>query len=153
MSDDLFWKKLAKKFEFIPKTFLGKFELEYSQLWYTMPVRTGRMASQRWHRDPPNARLCKVFLYLSDIDRNSGALWYVKGSVRGCRWWPRPGSGWPRSGYPPERLVSLLVPAKKRQPIEGPLGTLIWANTHGLHRGGHCTQKPRLMWTAAWTGA
>ena len=42
-----------------------------------------RVSSQRWHRDYNDERLVKVFIYLTDVDEDTGPLEYVPGSTLG----------------------------------------------------------------------
>jgi len=44
-------------------------KLNALNLWYTIPSEEsrGRVASQRWHRDPEDQKIVKVFLYFTDV--------------------------------------------------------------------------------------
>lgn len=42
--------------------------------------------TQKWHRDPDDVRICKLFVYLNDVDENGGPFIYVKGSQNGGRY-------------------------------------------------------------------
>jgi hypothetical protein len=123
-------------------------KLNYVDLWYTIPSAAERkaVASQRWHRDPEDERLVKVFLYLSDIDAEAGPLEYVRGSHGGGRHgalWPNPDPG--TASYPPDGAVEATIPAGDRVACTGPTGTLVFCDTHGLHRGGLAREKPRVL--------
>jgi hypothetical protein len=114
--------------------------------WYTLPMPPGseRIASQRWHRDGRDVNIVKVFTYFSDVDRDAGALEYVLGSPPGGRY----GDLWPwdpvDSGYhPPEPEMDSRVPASERAFATGPVGTIVFCNTSGFHRGGYAS-KPRI---------
>src|SRR6476646_6160444 len=53
-------------------------KLEYVDLWYTPPAPDqGRKSSQRWHRDFNDRHLLKAFIYLVDVDENTGPFEYV----------------------------------------------------------------------------
>ena len=80
-------------------------KLTYVDLWYTPPAAPGveRVSSQRWHRDYNDDRLVKVFIYLTDIDEDTGPLEYVVGSALGGEY----GNEWPwkpvsNDLYPPK---------------------------------------------------
>jgi hypothetical protein len=123
-------------------------KLNYVDAWYTIPspVERTAVASQRWHRDPEDQRLVKVFLYLSDVDAGAGPLEYVRGSHGTgpyARLWPNPDPG--TASYPPEGEVEARVPAADRVAGTGPAGTLIFCDTYGLHRGGLATERPRVL--------
>src|SRR5262245_17732503 len=57
-------------------------KLTYVDLWYTVPQEAGsdRSASQLWHLDFDDKHLLKAFLYLNDVDEESGPFEYVPGS-------------------------------------------------------------------------
>jgi hypothetical protein len=128
-------------------------KLNYVDVWYTIPspVEREAVASQRWHRDPEDQRLVKVFLYLSDVDAGAGPLEYVRGShglgpYAGL--WPNPDPG--TASYPAEGEVEARIPATDRIAGTGPAGTLIFCDTYGLHRGGLATESPRVLATWAY---
>jgi hypothetical protein len=114
------------------------------------PIPPGETArqSQRWHRDPEDRRMCKVFLYLSDVDGASGPFTYVRGSQDGGphrRLFPqRPPHGY----YPPDSAVESRIPRDDIRSCTGPAGSIVFADTSGLHKGGYTTEKERIMLTA-----
>ena len=107
-----------------------------------------RAGSQRWHRDPEDKKICKVFLYLTDVDETSGPFNYIVGSQYGGKWrglFPqRP----PAGNYPPDGAVEKIVPKEDMRAFTGRAGTIIFCDTSGLHRGGYATGKERIMLTA-----
>ena len=62
-------------------------KLFYLDNWFTPPFpgADGRIKSQRWHRDPEEEHVVKAFLYLVDVDEETGPFEYVKGSPTGMR--------------------------------------------------------------------
>jgi hypothetical protein len=123
-------------------------KLNYVDVWYTIPspVERQAVASQRWHRDPEDQRLVKVFLYLSDVDAGAGPLEYVRGSHGGgrhARLWPNPDPG--TASYPPEGEIEARIPAADRTVCTGPAGTLVFCDTYGFHRGGLATERARVL--------
>jgi len=133
----------------IVNSYLGLWsKLNYVDLWYTIPSPVSRqaVASQRWHRDPEDQRLVKVFLYLSDVDLGAGPLEYVRGSHsagRHARLWPNPDPG--TASYPPDGEVAAKIPAEDLAVCTGTAGTLVFCDTHGLHRGGLATEQARVL--------
>ena len=128
-------------------------KLNYVDAWYTIPSRVERQAqaSQRWHRDPADERLVKVFLYLSDGGAGAGPLEYVRGSHGGGRWaglYPNPDPG--TASYPPEGELEARIPAADRVLATGPAGTLVFCDTYGFHRGGLATEQARVLATWAY---
>jgi hypothetical protein len=124
-------------------------KLTYVDLWYTPPATPGvkRVSSQRWHRDYNDERLVKVFIYLADVDEDTGPLDYVPGSTLGGEYakeWPwRPVRN---ELYPPQDEFERRIPRSAQVALTGPEGSMIFCNTSGFHRGGFVTgDKPRVM--------
>jgi phytanoyl-CoA dioxygenase PhyH len=136
----------------IVNTYRGQLTtLYYLDNWYTVPY-TGadkRIASQRWHRDPEEAHVTKVFVYFSDVDEESGPFEYVKGSPAGNRYggfepW---GEG---EKHPNEDELNRTTAAEDRVVLTGPAGTMILCDTGGFHRGGFARTKPRILYASTY---
>jgi hypothetical protein len=124
-------------------------KLTYVDLWYTPPAEPGveRVSSQRWHRDYNDERLVKVFVYLTDVDEDTGPLEFVLGSTPGGEYgdvWPwRPVSN---DLYPPQEEFDQRIPESAHVTLTGPEGSMIFCNTSGFHRGGYATgDRARVM--------
>jgi hypothetical protein len=136
----------------VANAYLGLWsKLEYVDLWYTAPQGEDaeRKGSQRWHRDYDDRYLLKVFVYLTDVDADTGPFEYVPGSQPGGRFdtvWP----WYPMSeSYPPQdELAARIGEAVKT--FTGPRGTMILCNTSGFHRGGYVLGKPRVLATGTY---
>lgn len=120
--------------------------LFYLDNWFTVPYPGAgdRVASQRWHRDPEDEHIVKVFVYFSDVDKEAGPFEYVRGSTAGGRY----GDLWAWSEghrYPPAEELEAAVPADDRMTVTGPAGTIIICDTGGFHRGGFARTKPRIL--------
>ncbi len=124
-------------------------KLYYYTLGVTNPVAAGEVPrqSQRWHRDPEDRRMCKVFVYLNDVDETAGPFMYVRGSTRGNRWGHLFKQRPPHGYYPAEGDVEAKVSSEDILACTGRAGTVIFADTSGLHKGGYATEKPRVMST------
>ncbi|MDP3764348.1 MAG: phytanoyl-CoA dioxygenase family protein [bacterium] len=138
----------------IVNSYLGLFsKFRIFTLNVTVPVGVGIEAikSQRWHRDPEDKKMCKVFLYLNDVDEQAGPFTYVIGSQHGGPWrniFPqRP----PKGFYPPAGSVERKIPKENVKTITGKAGTLVFCDTSGLHKGGLATTKERVMFTACYS--
>lgn len=116
----------------------------------TLPVPPGSppTKSQQWHRDPEDIKLCKVFLYLTDVDEDAGPFTYVRGSHYGGKWYHRFHPPLPMRTRPSDEEVRRIIPIKDITPFTGRAGTVLFCDTRGLHYGGYATQKERLMFTA-----
>lgn len=125
-------------------------KLEYVDVWYTPSAGSDeRRASQRWHRDFNDRHLLKAFLYLVDVDEDTGPFEYVPRSAPGGeldRLWPWRPLG---ENYPPEDEFGERVNGRSVT-FTAPKGTIIFCNTSGFHRGGFATGKPRVLATLTW---
>ena len=135
----------------IANAYLGLWtKLNYADVWYTIPSGDERPAtfSQKWHRDPEDKRMVKVFLYFSDVDESAGPLQYVPGSSRSRGVYRHV---WPNrfERYPPEQEFEARFPPSQQFTCTGAAGTFVFCDTSGFHRGGYATGRPRIM--AAWT--
>jgi Phytanoyl-CoA dioxygenase (PhyH) len=128
-------------------------KLEYVDVWYTPPADADeRRSSQRWHRDFNDRHLLKAFLYLVDVDHETGPFEYVPRSAAGGDLdddWPWRPLG---ENYPPEDALAERIDGRAVT-FTAPKGTLIFCNTSGFHRGGFATGKPRVLATLTWDSA
>jgi ectoine hydroxylase-related dioxygenase (phytanoyl-CoA dioxygenase family) len=110
-----------------------------------VPIDSEAYLSQRWHRDPEDKKLVKVFMYINDVDEGTGPFTYVVGSQYGGKWrylFPqRP----PAGSYPIQGGVEKIVKQSDIKVCVAPAGTIIFCDTSGLHKGGFSTEKSRLM--------
>lgn len=116
----------------------------------TLPVPAGATEyfSQRWHRDPEDRKMVKMFIYMTDVlNEASGPFIYIKGSQSGGpkeKVFPQTP---PAAMYPDMGAVEKVVSSNLVKTCLGKAGTVIFADTSGLHKGGYTTTKPRLMYT------
>lgn len=124
----------------------------YLTLNVTTPVESGTksIASQRWHRDPEDKKMIKLFLYLNDVDSESGPFIYIPYSTYGLRWGNFLSQRPPRGVYPNSGEIERHIPHDHVKVLTGKAGTLIFCNTTGFHKGGYATGKPRTMFTAGY---
>jgi hypothetical protein len=120
--------------------------LTYVDNWYTVPYphATERVASQRWHRDPEDDHIVKMFIYFSGVDEEAGPFEYVRSSAAGGRYGDL--FAW-RDGhlYPAGEELEAVVDPDDRLTLTGPAGTVIFCDTAGFHRGGFARTKPRIL--------
>lgn len=107
------------------------------------------ISSQRWHRDPEDKKICKVFVYLNDVDEETGPFIYARKTQAGGKW----GNLFPQK--PPqgridinERELRRILPEKNFKVVTGRAGSVVFADPAGIHRGGHARSKQRLMSTS-----
>jgi hypothetical protein len=135
----------------IANTYLDMWsKLEYVDVWYTPPAdEQDRRSSQRWHRDFNDRHLLKAFLYLVDVDGETGPFEYVPRSAPGGELealWPWRPLG---ENYPPQDDFAARIDGRAVT-FTAPKGTIIFCNTSGFHRGGFARAKPRVLATFTW---
>ena len=125
-------------------------KLEYVDVWYTPPAGDeDRRSSQRWHRDFNDRHLLKAFVYLVDVDEQTGPFEYVPRSAPGGELdelWPWRPLG---ENYPPEDEFANRIDGRSVT-FTAPKGTIIFCNTAGFHRGGFATGNARVLATLTW---
>jgi ectoine hydroxylase-related dioxygenase (phytanoyl-CoA dioxygenase family) len=148
------WLRLGlnKRLLDIANTYLGMWtKLEYIDVWYTPPAdESERKSSQRWHRDFNDRHLLKAFLYLVDVDEETGPFEYVPRSAPGSELdhlWPWRPLG---DNYPPDDELAAQIEGKSVSFV-APKGTVIFCNTSGFHRGGFASGKPRALATVTYS--
>lgn len=102
--------------------------------------------SQQWHRDPEEKRMCKVFVYLNDVDDTAGPFTYLFGSTYGNKYGSLFPQRPPEGAYPPGDIV-LARGGTDVHAMTGKAGTVMFCDTSGLHFGGRATENERIMYT------
>lgn len=127
-------------------------KFRYWSLQATMPMSEGMRAyaSQQWHRDPDDQKLVKVFLYLNDIDETAGPFTYLKYSQQGGKWRNIFPQHPPRGTEKMPRDADARIPKEDVAVCTGKAGTLVFADTSGLHKGGYASSSVRFMYTSAY---
>jgi hypothetical protein len=149
---DNIWLRLAadRRMLDIANTYHGLLsKLEYVDLWYTPPVSEDipRRVSQNWHRDFNDRHLLKAFVYLVDVDDDTGPFEHIPGTEPGgavSNVWPWRPLG---DNYPPVDEFERWAAALPVRTFTGPKGTMLFCNTAGFHRGGFATGKARVLAT------
>lgn len=129
----------------------AKFFFSALDLTLKVPETAPRVRSQNWHRDPEDKKMVKMFVYLSDVDTGAGPFTYIKGSHMGGRWAHIFPQKPPKGSYPPEEEVTNIIPKSDITVATGKAGTVVFADTAGLHRGGYAHHSERLMFTAEYS--
>lgn len=124
----------------------------YLQLNVNYPVSPGSppQHSQRWHRDLDDLRMCKVFVYLNDVNEGGGPFMFLPRSHHGGTWRNIFPQTLPFGLYPDDSEVASIIPANEFRTCTGRAGTVIFCDVSGLHRGGYVTTTKRLMLTAGY---
>jgi hypothetical protein len=125
--------------------------LQLCEFWYTIPQGNKQAEqSQKWHRDPEDFKLIKIFLYLNEVDENAGPFTYVKESHGLGRYGNTLKRKLPTGPfYPDEKDIFNLIDKENIQINTGSIGTMIFCDTYGFHKGGDAKTNPRIF--AYWT--
>jgi hypothetical protein len=124
-------------------------------LWRVCPFTEAgevpeRMGSQLWHRDQTDHKILKLFVYYSDVDKDAGALEYIPNSLPVGSEWSDALPLKENTGYIPQKLIDETVPSSSIVECCGEKGTLVFADTAGLHRGGYAINKTRITTQATY---
>ncbi len=120
--------------------------------WLNYPTEEPAKASQMWHRDPEDLRIVKAFIYLVDVDEDTGPFKFI----------PRTHSFGEFANCVPHHKDRKRVEDDEMNPIlspdlhrvcTGPADTMILADTVGYHRGGKPTSKNRVLLTFTYTSS
>jgi hypothetical protein len=127
-------------------------QLRFYNVWRTLVVEHDPMASQLWHRDREDFLILKMFVYLRDVDADSGPFRYVPGTHRKGTVRAAPDSF--LEGHvarSTDEQMAEIVPPDAWIEATGSSGTIVFADTRGFHCGGRSRTRERLMFTALYT--
>lgn len=108
--------------------------------WWSYGDRPVAKGTQRYHRDFDSIRGFKLFLYLTDVDENSGPHVFMKGSHAS----PLLDTGKAQS----DETVRAAFGAANEIQMVGPAGTWFLADTFGYHKGALPVTGTRLILVA-----
>jgi hypothetical protein len=102
------------------------------ELWWTRPTPGGAVQTQLWHRDADDVMNAKMFVYMTDVTRAAGPLTYAPGThPRGGR---RSIPDHDRDRRSSDEQMARVVPEQDWRVLEGPAGTVVFADTCGYHK-------------------
>ncbi len=130
-------------------------KLRYYNVWYNFATRSAARESQLWHQDREDLQILKVFVYLGNVDENSGAFSYAprthrKGTLRNAK---------PeffleqRVQRSSDDQMAVVVPRDSWIKACGRPGTVVFADTRGFHKGGEVRAGDRLVFTSMYTSS
>ncbi len=122
-----------------------KLKLHSTDYWFIPPWACNRERewSQSWHFDPEGEHVIKAFLFFDEITDEAGPFQYAIGSHLDTR---EVAIG--SNGYAAQGSVEKSFAPDEIRTCHCPAGTIVFSNTHGLHRGGYTRSQGRL--NAAW---
>jgi hypothetical protein len=137
----------------IANAYFGMYtRLRTYNVWHTFVSSTDAKQSQLWHRDREDLLILKVFVYLNDVDDGAGPFTYAPGTHKKGPIQTLPPSfdeqGVRRST---DEQMATVVPASRWIKAVGPRASIIFADTHGYHKGGLCRERDRIMYHCMFT--
>jgi hypothetical protein len=137
----------------IANAYFGMYtRLRYYNVWHTFKTNNQARESQLWHFDREDYYILKMFVYLSDVDENSGPFTYAPGTHRKAQLRGEPESfiegGVRRSN---DEQMTKFIPEKNWIKCVGLKGTVVFADTRGYHKGGLAREHDRIMYTCMFT--
>ncbi len=135
----------------IANTYMGMWSrMKHYTLNRTVPVPKNEAPqfSQKWHRDPQEKRMLKMFLYLTNVSEGCGPFTYIVRSTYGKKYGSFFPQRPPEGSYPFEEEVQKTIALGDQKIMTGSAGTIIFCDTTGIHRGGYATEGERIMFTA-----
>ena len=126
--------------------FNAPFKLDYASVWWSFKNdEIVKEKTQSFHRDLDSFNLLKFFIYLSDVDENSGANQFIKYTHL-------------HSNFEPNISRKTIQENDLKQDYKkdlftftGKSGSVIAVNTFGLHRGKTPKSNDRLMLVLAYS--
>lgn len=117
-------------------------------MWWSAAVGRGASsaAAQQFHFDLDRLRFLKFFVFLTDVDERTGPHVYVRGSHG-----PKPGQ-LRHDGRHSDASVEAAYPGAAT-PIVGERGTMLLADTIGLHKGLDLQEGHRLVFQVEWASS
>jgi Phytanoyl-CoA dioxygenase (PhyH) len=114
------------------------------RVWWSTPTQDGEPEhAELFHRDVDDLRFVKLFVYLTDVDVNTGPHIFVSGSHRQNRLMAI-------SRYKDSEVEQAFGSANILT-LTGKAGTAFLENTFGMHRGMPPRQGPRLIFQPLYT--
>jgi hypothetical protein len=113
-------------------------------VWSTHPSQGQHNGTDTWHSDRGDFHWLLFFIYLTDVDEDSGPHVYVRGSH--TKRPPECGRWWKSLGHRiDESRLRQYFPNEEFQTFCLPAGSLIIEDTYGVHRGMPAKTKSRTM--------
>ena len=97
-----------------------------------------KSATQNFHQDYDDINFLKIFIYLTDVDENTGPHRYIKSSLKNMIT--------PENYKPSGRLTDDFIKSNYENDVVhiiGKKGTILLENTHGFHSGSELKEGKR----------
>jgi len=136
----------------IVNSYLGLWSrLLYLDVWYSIPdCPSGPSNTEAWHRDHEDRHTIKLFLYLHDIEPEMGPFCFIEESQPGGRLGDLFPARPPDGRIPREGALLGRVSESQIRTCTGKAGTVLLADTCGLHKASRPKGKPRIVIVATY---
>lgn len=111
--------------------------ISYMAAWWSIAHGESAQHAELFHRDVDDLRFIKLFIYLTDVDEESGPHVFVRGTHKQNKL--------TEIRRLSEEEVAGAFGAENILLFTGPAGTCFLENTYGIHRGVPPTKRPRLL--------
>lgn len=121
--------------------------------WLNFPTKenSGPVGSQAWHRDYEDRKVLKVFIYLEKVSASNGPFHYVEDTHSHGQWYQNFPTKPPLGVVVNDSDITRSFPEEKIKAFYVDSGTVLFADTAGLHKGGFCEIDERFIFTATYT--
>lgn len=117
--------------------------LDSVAMWWSRPqagsVTLRSEAAQMFHVDMDRLKFLKFFVYLTDVESDTGPHCFIEGSHR------RKPRGALREGRWDDAELAALYPPSAFKEFTGPKGTILAVDTRGFHKGKEVLRAERLL--------
>lgn len=116
--------------------------IDFMSAWWSIPTGGKGEHAELFHRDVYDYRILKFFIYLTDVDEQSGPHIYIKRTQNAPRLTEvrRLSDEEVAKEFPGQQVL-----------IDGKAGTAFLEDTYGIHRGLPPATKPRLLYQVMYT--
>lgn len=111
-------------------------------MWWSAPTVDEQLqsrAAQLYHFDMDRLKFVKFFIYLTDVDTNTGPHCYVRGSHQ-----RKPAALLKDARISDEEILE-HYPTTELVELTGPAGTMLAVDTRGFHKGKPLVERDRLI--------
>ena len=119
--------------------------------WLNIPKHDDPKSSQKWHRDYEDLKLLKVFFYLGDVELGNGPLSFVESSQQFGKFGGVFTRNFPKGVVVEDEQINTTFSNDLIKTFTLREGTVVLADTSGLHKGGHCLNNDRFLYTFTYT--
>src|SRR5262249_7951019 len=116
-----------------------------------LPMRGKARESQLWHRDPEDRYILKLFVYMTDVDEQSGPLSYAPGTHARGLVKKTPAATLCKEGpaynyRTDDDQMAKIVRQQDWITAVGPKKTMVFVDTSGFHKGGLVRSHDRILY-------